>query len=206
MKLLFFLLFAAAASAQSPQPNIVNARFETRAFSGNLDSQLRSVSAAWFGYAVKAVGGEHRNCCWNGSGQCESRLEDGPATVARDSRPQGPVQLEAPAEVAILFRVENNNVEKVRVSSLSCALDAGGLPFVWIAGVPVQASLAYLQTLLAAKPLDRVDNLVFAISQHASPQADAILEQLTRPAQTEKIRDKAIFWLGASRGAAGAVF
>ena len=190
------LLFAvsAGAFAQDSGPVVTNARSETRPFSGDLAAQIRAGSATWFGYAVKTnpfVGSGHEGP------NCDAGMVSGgsyPTTV----------HLEAPPTVDVLFRVENNMVQKVAIYSTDCSFDAGGLPFVWIKDVPAKASLAYLQTLVSASGADRtLDSAVLAISVHADSQADAILEQLARPPEAQKIREKAIFWLGANRGARG---
>jgi HEAT repeat protein len=211
MRMLVCLLAVSAAFAQNWQPNVTNARFESRRFSGDLASDLHSPtgSPVWFGYAVKTTSRDRISCCWDassrdGSNQCGCRLEAERGTVTNNAPSKTPVQLEGSDALAILFRVANGTVEKVNVYSLSCPLDAGGLPFVWLTGVPVNASLAYLQKLVAVNASDRVlDGAILAISQHNDPQADNVLDQLTRPAQPEKIREKATFWLGASRGSRG---
>lgn len=198
------LLLASVLYAQNGQPNVSNAHFETRAYSGNLDSQLRSASAAWFGYAVKAIPGEHDDCCWNGSGRSGCWLEEQSKGSVIGSGSNGPVQLEGASTLVILFRAENNAIQKMRVYSLSCALDAGGLPFVWVTGVPEQASLSYLEALATNDASDRTtDGSIMAISQHAGPEADTVLQRLTRTSQPERVREKSTFWLGASRGARG---
>ncbi|MBV8070557.1 MAG: hypothetical protein JO270_11665, partial [Acidobacteriaceae bacterium] len=139
MKTLLVLAFASVAFPQSGPPNVTNARFETRAFSGDLSAQLRaagpaSVGPAWFGYAVSSLQKENENCCSNNE-SCGCSLEgnrsDRPA--AKSSQP---VPLEGSNAIAILFRVNNNTVEKIRGFSLACPLDAGGLPFIWLTGVP----------------------------------------------------------------------
>jgi hypothetical protein len=58
MKLLLGFLLAGLTFAQSGTPNVVNARFETRAFSGTLEAQLRAVPATWFGYAIQPARGD----------------------------------------------------------------------------------------------------------------------------------------------------
>ena len=204
------LLFAvsAFACAQDGRPVVTNARFETRAFSsapsGDLATQIRAGSATWFGYAVSTMPGDRSNCCSNQDAYCGRRLEGGSNVVPGTPSPSGPVHLEAPPTADILFRVENNQVEKIEIYSTDCPLDAGGLPFVWITGVPAKASLAYLQTFVTANSADHMgEAAILAISMHEDPQADNILEQLARPTEAEKIREKAIFWLGANRGARG---
>jgi hypothetical protein len=200
------LLFAvsAVACAQDGRPVVTNARFETRALSGDLAAQIRSGSATWFGYAVRTVPGDRSNCCSDQGAPCGWRLEGGSNIFQGTSPPSGPVHLEAPQTADVLFRVENNRVEKIEIFSTDCPLDAGGLPFVWITDVPAKASLAYLQTFVSENSADHTrEAAIFVISMYADPQADEILEQLARPAAAQRMREKAIFWLGANRGARG---
>ena len=49
MKTLVLLLAASAAFAQNWQPNVTNSRFESRRFSGDLASDLRSPSDLQYG-------------------------------------------------------------------------------------------------------------------------------------------------------------
>lgn len=201
MKGLALFLLAGAAFAQDVQPNVVDARLETRPYSANLQTELRSVTAAWFGYAIKSVRRDNESCCWNGSPGCWLEKErNGEHVVTGSNRP---IPLEGSDTIAILFRVENNAIEKVQVYSLSCPLDAGGLPFIWIIGVSAQASLSFLQQLAEKQDGLVADNAVFAIAQHAGAEADNVLEQLVQPAQPERIREKTTFWLGAARGERG---
>ncbi len=191
------VLFAisAGACAQNLTPSVTNARFESRAFSGNLATQIRARAATWFGYSIQTMPGDHSNCCWNQGVPCGWRPE---ALAA------GSVHLEASPEIDVLFRVENDNVEKMEVYSADCPLEAGGLPFIWIRGVPAKASLAYLRSFVSASAADHVLNsAMLAISMHADAQADGILEQLARPAESQRIREQAIFWMGVNRGARG---
>ncbi len=201
MKIVGLLLLASAVFAQTQQPNVTNAHFEARAFSGSLDSQLRSAAPAWFGYAVKTTPGDHENCCWDGSNQSGCWLEGESRGTVVGPRSNGPVQLEGPDAVAVLFRVENNAVAKVHVYSLSCALDAGGLPFVWLNGVPEPESLTYLEALIAKNASNRVTNgAVFAISQHDGSVADDALIRLAKNDPSSHVRGQALFWLAQKAG------
>lgn len=202
MKALLVLMAAGCAAwAQSGQPDVTNARFETVPYSGNLTAQIRSASPEWFGYAVKSVRSENGSCCWNGSAGCFLEGEEhGGRGISRTNRP---VPLEGSDTISILFRVENNAIQKIRVFSISCPLDAGGLAFIWLTGVPEQASLAFLQKFITGEADRLADSAIFAISQHNGPAADDVLDRLTRPAEPEHIREKTVFWLGASRGERG---
>jgi hypothetical protein len=201
MKSLALFFVVSVAFAQNWQPNVTNAKFESRAYSGNLAAELRASPATWFGYAVKSVRNDNESCCWNGSSGCW--LENDRKGERVNTGSTHPVPLEGSDAIAILFRVENNAIEKIQVYSLSCPLDAGGLPFMWISGVPEQASLNFLQRLTGDQADHNSDAAVFAIAQHAGAEADNVLEQLVQPSQPERIREKTTFWLGASRAARG---
>jgi HEAT repeats len=189
MRALALLVVVSAAGFAQDVPSVTNGRVESRAFSGDLAAQIRVGSATWFGYVIKTLPREQPNC--------SSEMVSGrsyPSTVHLEGSPTSEV----------LFRVENNTVQKLAIYSTDCSIDAGGLPFVWITGVPASASLAYLQTFVSAGGADHtLDSAILAISMHDDAQADGILERLTRPEAAQKIREKAIFWLGANRGAHG---
>lgn len=197
------LLFATASVllAQNAPP-LSNAHSETRAFAADLNSQLRSLSPAWFGYQVKTV---HRgeSCCWSDSSR-GCWLEGDSDHRKTEVHANGPVHLEGSDSAAVLFRVADNHIEKVQMYSMSCPLDAGGLPFVWLTGVPAQSSLDELRELATSNGNGHLtDSAIFAIAQHDDAMADTILNQLAAVNQPERIREKVAFWLGESRGASG---
>jgi len=191
MKSIFILAaVSCCAFAQNWQPNVTNARLEIRAFSGDLAAQLKSDTPVWFGYAAAAVSGQH-------SGDCRCKLEGG----WEQSADRGPVRLEDPGAVAVLFRVSSSGVEKIQVHAVSCQIDAGGMRLIWLTGVSPEASLAFLEknARTAAEP----DGAMVAIALHNHPEADSILERFTRSSEPRRLREKATFWLGASRGERG---
>jgi HEAT repeat protein len=200
--LLLATMGVVAAAQTSPAPSVSNAKFESIAFSGALESQMRSAEPAWFGYEVATYRIEqdtdYRGCTLENE-------QHGPR-----SRPAGSIQLEGSRRAALLFRVENNQVQKIRLYSLACPLDAGGRRFVWLTGVSVQSSLGFLESLASTqRPIGAgseksvQDGAIFAIAQHDAPAADDILERLTRATQATHVREQAVFWMGASRGARG---
>jgi len=201
MKPLLLALLAGAALAQPPRPNLINVKFESRAFSGKLALQIQSSAPAWFGYAIKTARGDHQNCCWNGSNLCGCRLEGGSGTTITGQVSNTAISLEGTDTLAVLFRVENNQVEKVHVYSLACPLDAGGLPFVWLTDVPGAASVSYLEKLIASSASDRrLDSALLAISQHDVPEALDALVRLAKSDPSAHIRGQALFWLAQKAG------
>lgn len=202
MKALLFVAAIATLNAQDIPP-LSNAHLETLAFNGNLASQLRSESPAWFGYAIKTIRSSE-SCCWSDSDH-GCWLEERSGVIRKeDFQSSGPVHLEGSNSAAVLIRVANNQVGKVQVFSMSCPLDAGGLRFVWLTGVSAEASLTELHQLAVSNGENHLtDAAVFAIAQHDGSQADALLNELANANQPERIREKVAFWLGASRGESG---
>ena len=201
MRMLLLLGAASIVLAQNV-PLLSNAKMETRAFSGSLQSQLRSVSPSWFGYQIKTKQRDE-SCCWSDSSR-GCWLEGEPAKKSVGIRSEGPVHLEGSDSAAVLFRVDKNQIEKVQVLSMSCPLDGGGLPFVWLTGVSAHESLAELEKLAVLNTSDRLtDGVVFAIAQHDDAEADKLLGQLAAANQPERVREKVAFWLGSSRGLSG---
>ena len=192
------LIISAACFAQGSQPTVTNARFETRALSSNLTDAIRSDSPHWFGYAVKAAPHSDGGCCWgNGSG---CGLEGRSSTTVEPGAKPRPVELEGPSEVGILFRVENRAVGKVQVYSLGCPLDAGGLPFTWLTGVPANASLRYLESQLSNSTTQAANGAILAISRHSGPEAVQILANLSKSSSSTHVRSQALFWLAERAG------
>jgi hypothetical protein len=180
-------LLLAPVAAQTLQPNVVNGRVETRAYSGDLASQMRAGSPTWFGYAAHSAHRVNDRCS-----ECCSRDD-----VQRTRE----IQLEGTDEIAILFRVEHDKVERLRVTSFACSMNAGGLAFVWITNVPAGASLAFLRQLAVGAGHEELrNNAVFAVSQHSDHAADGILEELARPPQPPQLRRQALFWISQRAG------
>jgi hypothetical protein len=184
MRLPAFILLAAAASAQ--QPAIENAKLEMRAFSGSLASQLAQFGAGpyWAGYSEPAIPGRRGD------------MNEGCPGYANGT----PIRLEGQTSLVVLIRMDAGVPDQLRVVSPDCKLDAGGLPFYWIDKVPVGASVAWLKTQISMRHADRA---ISAIAFHDGAAADQALNDLTAVAEPERVREKAAFWLGNSRGAKG---
>ncbi len=197
------LLVAGALSAQTWQPNVSNARLETRPFSGDLAAQMKSAPTVWFGYAEKAVPAHGRSCCWNNGSECGCLLEPDSGTREGVRRP-GTVQLESSGVVAVLFRVTNNTVEKN--SGLLARMPSGcGRP----AGHVVNRRSAGCKPGLPRQARGNSERWFGGwhdrrgYLEHEDAKADGILERMTAADRSDKVREQALFWLGASRGAAG---
>ena len=227
------LTVAVAGTAGARQHGISNARVATQP-AGSLPPAFRAAVAAhsepgWVGYAVPVVDGERSMCCYDsgstwisgsvvmsdGSACCGmcTLEQSGGGTRSRSSlsSPSGgstpqPIKLEGADQLVILFRVVNQQVERVRVFSEDCQLDAGGRRMTWLTDVRPAESVALLESLVTGQQDKRdrvVDGAIAAIALHADASADASLERLMAPSQPQAVRTKVPFWLGNARGARG---
>ena len=214
------------------QPRITNGKIDQQAVSNSLAQSFRSLVAAqsdvgWIGYAVPIVDSERVMCCFSGdtnfiNGTISSsdarsccracRLEpaaDGTSMARRSTGTTqgapGVIQLERADRFVVLVRVVAREVERIRVFSEDCELDAGGRTIAWLQNVRPADSIALLESLVTAdRRPDRVaDGGITAIALHADPAADASLERLVAVTQPEPQRRKVTFWLGNARGARG---
>jgi HEAT repeat protein len=144
---------------------------------------------AWIGYTVPASRGRQFGC--------DSYWRDGEFTVAG-----GTVHLEPPSEALVLYRVDANQVGKIRTLAPDCDIDAGGAAVHWLTDVHPADSVALLTTFVTG-PGVSVDSAMNAIGRHADPAAELALEHFIAPDQPETVRRKAAFWLGATRSRRG---
>src|SRR5260221_11391392 len=226
--------FAAAAggpgasqSAGAPgQPRVSNGRLASQPAGSNLDAVFgRLVSAqsgpGWIGYAVPVVNrSEGRLCCrgdtWISDGivftngrMATCGLEPSTTTRRPSDQPaqmQNPVRLEGPDSLVVLYRVEDKTVQKIRIVSPDCELDAGGLTIQWLDGVSGADSVKLLSTFVSKAEVrsDRItDAAISAIAMHKDEAADAALERLGGKDNPELVRKKVTFWMGNARGPRG---
>jgi len=174
------------AKAQSSDvPQVENARVEKKSLAEPLAAEMKAWATKaeqpqWLGYAVPQIGRERTMCCgdydgsWrNGCGHC--RLEDrGDGTNMTTKEDTGTAKLEAPRFIAVLFRAENKHVTKIRVMSLECSLDAGGLHFVWLSGVKPAESVELLETFVQGSDLDAHDDNRTSPPLHCTPTRQPI--------------------------------
>jgi HEAT repeat protein len=188
------LLLAAALPIAAQPPKLVNAKVDTRSASAGLESVFRTLLAAqpqpaWIAYTVPAARGRRFGC--------DNYWRDGDFTVAG-----GTVYLEPPSEALVLYRVESNQVGRVRTLAPGCDIDAGGVPLHWLTDVRPAESVALLTTFVIG-PERGVDSAMNAIGLHADAAADTALERFASPEQPESMRQKAATWLGATRSRRG---
>jgi len=222
-------LLVSSAAAFAQQPRLVNGRLDVQAAGSNLDAAFRRlVSAqaepAWIGYSVPTVSdANHGLCCNNGdtwvsggiviqNGRVATcGLEPGDRSVrtaqGQTAPNQGPVRLEGPASMTVLYRVEEKAVQRIRIFSPDCELDAGGRTIHWLEPAGGADSIKLLSTFVSkadVKSDKLTDAAIAAIAMHRDGAADAALEGFASPKDNpEFVRKKVTFWLGNARGRRG---
>jgi HEAT repeats len=225
------LLTAGDAAAQV---RIDNATVTRHSAAAGLERTFRPLVKAaadpyWIAYAVPVVEGDRVMCCWSSSsgstwteggvvirrggdaccGACsiEPGRNDGINISTDRARP---VQLES-SRFSVFYRIVSGAVERIRIFSEECGLDAGGRAVQWLDDVKPSESVALLMSLGApagagdtgSKPDKVVDGAITAIALHADASADAALEALVARDRPDRLRKKAAFWLGQARGRRG---
>ena len=217
---------ALAAGVAAQPPRIENGTVTAQAAGTPFAASLRALVAAqagigWIGYAVPALDRERTMCCFDSGGTsargtatgccgaCRLENSSGTSLSTRNSpvtTASGTVKLEGSDRMVVLFRIVEQKIERVRVFSEDCQLDAGGRPVQWLENVRPADSIALLESLTAADGElgARIkDGAITAIALHGDAAADASLERLVAPGQPEGLRKKVTFWLGNSRGRRG---
>jgi hypothetical protein len=186
----FIVAVLAAASVCAQQPRVENAKVEARAFAGSLTSELSSFGGGpyWVAWAEPMVAGRRGDTCWSNGNNWNERASD------------APVRLEGQTALVVLVRIENAQLDQLRVASPDCRFDGGALPFYWLNAVPSGESVTWLKAQVAGKHLDTA---ILAIGLHAGPIADQAFDELVSANQPERVREKTAFWLGNARGAHG---
>jgi HEAT repeats len=182
-------------SAAAQQPDIINGKLQSQALSGPLSQEFHRMEAAaaspsWMAYTFSALPGQ--------------------GTMCGIDQHNNIVRLEGQETLLVLFRFENHVLDRVRLASLDCQFDAGGLPFVLLTGVQPAQSVSLLAELVHnwaqatnGRKGQHSDSLVTAIALHRDPSVDPALEAMLVPSQPEWLREKAMFWLANSRGRSG---
>ena len=214
-------LAAVAKAAQvgaSGMPNFENAKVESRALSGSLADEVSrwaksATEPQWLGYAVPVIDGERAICCnndWNGNSGCGTcKLEGNDRGANFNSTKATRTELEGPSYVVVLYRASGGEVQKIRVVSEICNVDAGGLRVTWFTGADPAKSVEYLSTFVRGQELrdhnpERLSQgALTAIAMHADPAADKAMNSFVAAGQPDSLRKQTVFWLGAARGNAG---
>jgi hypothetical protein len=202
MKLTALAIVLCAAPALA-QPRVTNGELRPAAIGGALtraaiDGFAAKAATAWLAYGVPILEGDR----WI----CDSMITTRDAIRSGDAT--GTLALEGATTLYVLFRLEAGQVNRIRIASNDCTLDAGGLTVHWIADVTPTDSTSVLASFLNAAAAKRVsDGALTALAMHRDPAALDRLLTAARDGATTHIRGQALFWLSQRAGdkAVGAI-
>src|SRR5437773_3195297 len=212
----FVVITLCPAFAQ--EARLVNAKMQTRAVASSLEKEFQSLvrtqgEAAWIGYAVPVLAGNHRICCYASEDRHKpAALRHGRCNLeGRDEGMnfQNNDEWQSPDQILVLFRVADKSVGKIRVFTDDCELDAGGLSVYWLTDVKPKESIDLLASFVGETETDtkagrkQSESAVAAIALHADPIADRVLEKFVDSRRPEEVRKNTAFWLGNLRGEKG---
>ena len=201
MKPLLLVLVASVALAQPPRPNLINAKFESRAFSGDLAAQIRAqrrhgsaTPSRPRAAIIRVAAGAGQTC---------------PAAgwrVVREPQSNGQVSKHCyftrrNGYAGGLISRRKQSIEKVHVYSLGLPAGRRRASLCVVDGRAGAASVSYLEKLITSSASDRhLDGALFAISQHDVPQGLDALIRLAKNDPSAHIRGQALFWLAQKAG------
>lgn len=215
------VIAAASLAGFAQEARLFNAREQARPVSSSLEVEFRKLvkgetGPAWIGYAMPMVEGNHRICCYSSEeshkpaavrlGRCRLEGHDHGMNFNTDNDDD---KSDGPRRLLVMFRVAESNVEKIRVFTDDCEIDAGGLTVHWLTGVKAHESINLLasyvngsgETTKSGRKLS--ESAVAAIALHADAAADASLDSFVDAKRPEEIRKNTAFWLGSVRGQKG---
>lgn len=189
------LLLATTAAAQ---PRLLHANVTRVAARGDLAAQVRGAATPWIGYAVPSVDGYRAICCWENEGFYRSssgcRLADDRSSFSVGDRDG---IRSAATDLSVYLHLTGAAVDKVRVFSPDCALEASGLAVTWIDGADPRGSVNLLGALVTGDG-SLSKRALSAVALHGEPLAGERLEQWARSGSDER-RGEAVFWLAETR-------
>jgi hypothetical protein len=150
-----WLLGGPTAALAQPE-RLANGTVTARALAGPLDGALdrarSATEALWVAYEIRTAPADRWLCDWN-----EWSRQQPPATSAR---------LEPADSAYIFYRVEGGRVDRIRMFSPGCAIDAGGRRVEWLTGVPAAESVKTLAALARSTERRLADGAIAALSIH----------------------------------------
>jgi hypothetical protein len=183
------LTFAATLAAAPPQ--LTHGQVQAMGGGGPLQSRVESVSG-WVGWAIPAQDAREITCCdnWNGGGCSSCRLDGSNMNITSNDHDGLHVVVD---HYNLFARVSEHRVDRIRIFSANCNLDASGNTVYWMDDVKPADSVALLRSLASGSGTEKGrDNALMALAFHAGG-TDALIDAARHG--THETRGKALFWL-----------
>ena len=167
-------------------------------------AELTLPKDGWASWQVAAVEGAPDWCCWSSGDDRDAS----PASCKLDEHSGnfGSRDHKTTDSVRVYARLAGGKVERLRVLSASCQVDAK-TPIQEIGGVTADDSARWFATLTNGgdgKDDHFRENLLAGLAMHRSEFAQSALTEIARGNGSFETRKKAVFWLAMVRGIPGA--
>ncbi len=213
--LIVFSILCPVASAQPPR--LKNGDVIESPMTGSLEPSITTLiqkieQPAWIGYAVDPKPGV-RICSgnWERSksvGRLE-RTDDG-LTISSDDDDDSEMTVDR--RLFVLLRTNDDRVERIRVYTDDCPIDAGSRTLYWLGDATTIESIQYLEqfvpdrTVSKAEREERLEKAVSAIAWHDDPAGADALERMYQKSKDDELRENLVFWIGQTGGERGVKF
>jgi len=155
----------------------------------------------WVAYRVPIVADIGEPCCFLDASDQRSGcdLDERNWRVGMNSK----VAAAPGNELAVHLRVKSGRIEQVRAFAATCPI-RNASAIRWIDAVDPAHSVALLGAHVDRQDDRRNDDALAALAMHAHDAALRALGDRAEPGRERSTREQALFWLGQTRGVAGA--
>jgi HEAT repeat protein len=202
-KLALLFALALAALPLAAQPTLKNAQLKSARAAADLGAQVRAAGTTWVAYAVPSAISSGFVCCTDGSWRATTCRLDGGWQNFNIGGKDDDRDLTVETQLLVFYRLAGREIEKVRVFSTTCPIDAHGATVTWIDGVDPRQSVNLLASLVGNESDRSEKRALDALAMHAHESATDKLEAIARSSRPVELRGHATFWLGNLRGARG---
>lgn len=195
---LFGLALLLLSSQGMAQPgNLANAQLVDKSSANNPARLIKQAEGHWLAFRIPTLEGARSPCCWQGS--WKNAAEPG-CRLDKQHQNYGTSTSSPLAEHVIVYsRIENAQVDDMRILGESCPVDASGATVVWMNEVKEKAGIDWL---INAATAEHEHAALHGLALHEADKAGEALYDLAI-ADRHDLSENAIFWLGNSRAEQG---
>jgi hypothetical protein len=216
-------LFVSMTCAPSEAAQVVNAQSVVAPSAGNVEGAVQQIvrsakGIAWIAYDAPVNEPHAQMCCFDSfqegekkgwrNGGCSLKESSSSVTFNQgdDKSSAQPVERDT---FTIFLRANGGVIDRVRMFSSDCRVDAGGLPLTRLAAVRGEESVAFLASLIdtlgsgGSKKKDERNHVIAAIAMHRATNSISTLSAIAKSQRDDELRGHAAFWLGMKGGDAG---
>jgi hypothetical protein len=161
---------------------------------------IHSVHEPWIAFSLPVLEGTRSPCCWKG--KWNSSREVG-CSLEGEHQSYGTRSDSPLTENVIAYvRINEGEVNSLRVMGEQCPMEADGAKVAWIGSVDTDAGLDWLESVARSGNNDTEGTALYALGLHRSIEASGRLYALAKEPGGD-LAGEAIFWLGEARGTDG---